>query len=144
MIGPERQRPPAWRKSEGFFRPDGTRPGGHATTQGVANNAPDEIGMLTAHGGDPVDQRDAVDVRVRVHLQDVRLVLRRQSKINPAIVAQAKQLAKNGDAERAELFLQMADADASLALALTRAANAQNDADKAEAAVVALSEGKTR
>ena len=58
-------------------------------------------------------------------------------------LAQAKQLAKNGDAERAELFLQMADADASLALALTRAADARADADKAHAAVVALSEGKT-
>lgn len=58
-------------------------------------------------------------------------------------LATARKLAKDGDADRAELFLQMADVDAALALALTRAADAKHDAETAQAAVAALSEGKT-
>lgn len=57
-------------------------------------------------------------------------------------LAQAKVFAKNGDKERAELFLQRSAADAELALALARQEEAKVDADNALAAVLDI-EGKT-
>ena len=57
-------------------------------------------------------------------------------------LAQAKAFAKDGDAARAELFLQRSAADSELALALARQADAQADADKAKAALRTV-EGKS-
>lgn len=53
-------------------------------------------------------------------------------------LAQAKQYAKDGDAARAELFLQRSDADSELAMSLTREEEAKVEADKAHAAVLTI------
>ena len=57
-------------------------------------------------------------------------------------IAKAQQLAKQGDAPRALLFLDRAQADADLALALARQQDANVDAETAEAAVVAIEGGQ--
>jgi hypothetical protein len=57
-------------------------------------------------------------------------------------LALAEQLAKDGDAARAELVLLRSNADADLALALARQAESQVDAEEAAAAVLAI-EGKS-
>ena len=53
-------------------------------------------------------------------------------------MAQASQFAKDGNAERAELWVQRSIADADLALSLTRVEEAKADAEKAHAAVVSI------
>ncbi len=57
-------------------------------------------------------------------------------------LAQAKQLAKEGDEARAELFLQRSAADAELAIILAREEAAKEEAAKAKAAVAAI-QGKS-
>jgi hypothetical protein len=57
-------------------------------------------------------------------------------------LAQAKQLAANGDEARAELFLQRSAADAELAIVLAREAAAKEEAAKAKAAVATI-QGKS-
>src|SRR4051812_38121305 len=55
----------------------------------------------------------------------------------------AKALADAGNAERAELYLRRASADAELAVALVKEARARGEADRAQADANAL-EGSTR
>ncbi len=57
-------------------------------------------------------------------------------------LAQAKQLQKEGEDERAELFLQRSAADAELAIILAREAAAKEEAAKAKAALIEL-QGKS-
>jgi hypothetical protein len=56
-------------------------------------------------------------------------------------IAQAKQLIQDGDNERAGFVLARAEADAELALALSRETAARNEATAAQAQVQALRQG---